>query len=121
LISAAWTDLHADDQLPSATPDRQTATLASLPQLLHARTIVDALLSRLRACHEAPKQEECQRATTELTGDVAASKPHRAAVWTTLNDEQRALVLLVLARLMARLIAAQRNAAIATRKDKNHE
>ena len=43
------------------------------------------------------------------------------AVWATLDDEQQALVVAVLARLIARLTAAQSNVTVTADKDKNHE
>lgn len=44
-----------------------------------------------------------------------------AAVWATLDDERRALVVAVLARLIARLTAARSNVTVTADKDENHE
>ena len=76
LIPAAWTDLHDGPNAPRA--NRHAATLASLVQLLRARTIVDALLRRLGASdREAPQPQAEGReraATAELPEDADTSR-----------------------------------------------
>ena len=47
LIPAEWTDLASAVQLPRALRAHTATTLGSLEDLLHARAVVDALLSRL--------------------------------------------------------------------------
>jgi hypothetical protein len=49
LIPAEWTDFASRTQTPRTLLAPGTATLGSLEDLLHARAIVDALLSRLPA------------------------------------------------------------------------
>src|SRR5204863_4288408 len=64
LMPAAWTDLHS----PCTTDDRP-ATLASRAELLHMRTIVDALLRRLDASiDEAPSTQKGRDGATPISG-----------------------------------------------------
>jgi hypothetical protein len=51
LIPAEWTDFASRIQAPRTLLAHGGATLGSLEDLLHARAIVDALLSRLPALH----------------------------------------------------------------------
>ena len=65
LIPASWTDFPGSDQPISADHSRHVA-LASLSDLLHARSIIDALLRRLPTFCEEPAQltgKERERAT----------------------------------------------------------
>jgi hypothetical protein len=63
LIPASWTDLEmVPDKVPAAMTGPQ-APIASPSQLLHARTIVDALLRRREASKEGGSHcggEECK-------------------------------------------------------------
>ena len=64
LVPAAWTDLHGTPEAQAADP--QTATLASIEQLLHTRALVDALQRRFEASdRQVPMAEEDKRATTD--------------------------------------------------------
>src|ERR1700737_1106053 len=73
LIPASWTDLKAaPDKAPAASTDQQ-ARLASLSQLLHTRTIVDALVRR----REASEDRAAQSGGEEWKG--GATEPARAA------------------------------------------
>ncbi len=70
LIPAEWTDLNSSS---SSTGHCDSATLASIDQLLRMRTVVDALLRRRApSTSEATKpitDEETNRATTtQLSG-----------------------------------------------------
>jgi len=68
LIPAAWTDLPVTQHAPRASPQRtRVAFLASHAELLHARTIVDALLRKLNAANTAlPPAAEDIHAAAEL-------------------------------------------------------
>ncbi len=77
LIPAAWTDLPPTSHTPSIAPADPFASLASLRQLLHARTIVDALLDRIGVSNDASQQKGCERETAELSGNVSAAKRQR--------------------------------------------
>ena len=62
LIPAAWTDLKVPNE---STKHAQPALLASCTQLLHARTIVDALRRRLAAAdplqRPTPQEQFCAK------------------------------------------------------------
>lgn len=105
LVPAAWTDLPIAQHLPRASPQcARAAFLASHAELLHARTIVDALLRQLDAaqlsCHR-------NRRTAMQQLSFLDPPPQRGAVpvWEALDKEQRAHLVLRLARLIARAIA----------------
>jgi len=49
MIPADWTDLGAAAQPQKSLPAQTASTLGSLQDLLHARVVVDALLSRIVA------------------------------------------------------------------------
>ena len=66
LIPADWTDLALPAQLPS-TPT--TTTLGSLPDLIHTRAVVDALLGRL-----APATNESGRSPATKESKLARKK-----------------------------------------------
>ncbi len=66
-IPADWTDLAPAVQPRGAVCAKQTATLGSLEDLLHARTVVDALLGRLAR----PESEEAN-STAKKEGVLAA-------------------------------------------------
>ncbi len=69
LIPASWADLTTTpDKAPAATTG-QPARLASLTQLLHTRTIIDALLRR----HRAPDQAGPQSGGEEWKGGATES------------------------------------------------
>src|SRR4029453_17981367 len=73
LVPAAWTDLHASRQSSLGAARTQPTSLASYSQLLHARTVVDALRRRLEAADTAqpPTPQESNRAAVELSGSTA--------------------------------------------------
>jgi hypothetical protein len=60
LIPADWTDMAPTIQ-PRGAAAKQTATLGSLEDLLHARAVVDALLDRLAG----PESEEASSTVNE--------------------------------------------------------
>jgi len=81
LVPAEWTNLNSTANFVH----KQSATLASLDELLHMRTVVDALLRRLAsATCEAAKpinDEESNRAeATQLSG---TSSPRDLPLGTT--------------------------------------
>ena len=70
LVPAAWTNLNST---PDLTVQKQSATLASLDELLRMRTLIDAFLRRLASvAEEAAKpinEEESNSAkATQLSG-----------------------------------------------------
>jgi hypothetical protein len=68
LIPAAWTNLHAPPPSSRGGPQAQSATLANRSHLLHARTVVNALLQRLEARDTAlPIPQEMSHAAAELS------------------------------------------------------
>jgi len=77
-VPADWTDLdgHA---APADPRGSSPAVLACVVDLLHARTIVDALLNRLDSSRsvEQPDSEEGKRATTNGTMAHEATSPLR--------------------------------------------
>jgi hypothetical protein len=67
LIPASWTDLSHDENEPPAPKNQATASVASVVQLLHMRTVVDALLRRLQAsASDDPYPEEITRAAVHI-------------------------------------------------------
>jgi hypothetical protein len=76
--------------------------MASHAELLHARTIVDALLRQLNAANTAlPPAAEDIHAAAELPTTSARS----CTVWEALDNQQRTRLVLRLARLIAQAIA----------------
>ena len=82
LIPAAWTNLtEAPDKAPVATTGSHSA-LASINQLLHTRTIVDALLRRRGISDEVISHsggEEWKGGATE-PARTAAAQGHRGSL-----------------------------------------
>lgn len=76
LVPAAWTDLPIAQHLPRASPQcARAAFLASHAELLHARTIVDALLRQLDAAHTVlPPQSEDSHATAKLSRPTTSAR-----------------------------------------------
>lgn len=73
------------------------------PELLHARTIVDALLRQLDAAHTVlPPESEDSHAAAKLSRPTTSARRTRMGA---LDKEQRAHLVLRLARLIARAIA----------------
>ncbi|MBK7234969.1 MAG: hypothetical protein IPI02_04775 [Sterolibacteriaceae bacterium] len=106
LIPTEWTDLHGSQC--SAPADLTSHSLALLSDLLHARTIVDALLRRL----PAPGQETDQRPRKERQHDATESEhcggsiPDSSA-WKQIGEEQQKVVIEVLARLIVQAALPQ--------------
>ena len=78
LIPAAWTDLSTVPDKAAAATTGPQAALALVSQLLHTRTIVDALVRRgeasdQRAAHSGG--EEWKGGATEPAGTAAAQRP----------------------------------------------
>jgi hypothetical protein len=70
LVPAAWTDLHTSQDRPSSKEQRsQAASLAPRSELLHVRTVINALLQRLEAANTAPPSvsAESSHAAAELS------------------------------------------------------
>ena len=59
-IPAAWTDLELR---PSLSGQQSSATIGSLPDLLHACKVVDSLLRKLDASEQITAMEERKHAT----------------------------------------------------------
>jgi hypothetical protein len=93
LIPASWTDLEmVPDKVPTITGP--LAPIASLSQLLHTRTIVDALLRRREASKEGSSHcggEECKGGAIEACSnrcDPTATR-QSGTLWTTNKKPQR--------------------------------
>src|SRR2546421_4016391 len=76
LIPAEWTDFASRTQAQPTILAPGAATLGSLEDLLHARAIVDALLSRLPALH---RENEKLPATKESPIARKKSEPVRSS------------------------------------------
>jgi hypothetical protein len=104
LIPAGWTDLAAVPvaEPAAATENGRPHSLARLVDFLHARTILDALLSRVPGPRPNPATtEESCRAT-----DSGASRAARAAgnAGRALDPEARAKAIEILARMIAQTL-----------------
>jgi len=53
--------------------------------------------------------------------ETSSSQEDDSAVWTALDDERRATVVTLLARLIVRLTAARNNVSLAAEGEANHE
>ena len=113
LIPAEWTNLASTAQ-PLSTV---ATTLGSSEDLLHARAVIDALLSRLAP---ATREDGNSPATKEST--LARKNRNlfdflldESDAWETLPEEHQAVALQILARLIAQ--AARPN----QEREKNHE
>jgi hypothetical protein len=74
LVPAAWTDLP-NDSSHASTQRIRVAFLASHAELLHARTIVDALLMQLNAANTAlPPAAEDSHAATEFSRPTTSAR-----------------------------------------------
>jgi hypothetical protein len=119
LLPAAWTDLHG-------APIVQPATLASLKELIQARTVVNGLLRRCGAPQREappPEMDERSRAATvdELRGDKSSGLlAGTAPVWEALDQAQRTEVVATLARLIAKVVEPPK-AAVADAAEKSDE
>lgn len=100
LVPAAWTDLPIAQHLPRASPQcARAAFLASHAELLHAQTIVDALLRQLDAAHTVlPPESEDSHAAAKLSRPTTSARRTRMGA---LDKEQRAHLVLRLARAIA--------------------
>ena len=76
LIPATWTDLPIAQHLPRANPQRaRAAFLASHAELLHARTIVDALLRQFYAANAVlPPESEDSHAAAKLSRPTTSAR-----------------------------------------------
>jgi len=75
LIPAAWTDLRTTPDKAAAVTTRPQASLASISQLLHTRTIVDALVRQRKASEQRASHsggEEWKGGATESARTTAA-------------------------------------------------
>jgi len=91
-------------------------TLGSLEDLLHARAVVDALLSRLavqKARTRAPLQGRRAHLRRNLNlFDLLLNEIH---IWEILENEHKTLAIEILARLIANAATDNYN------REKNHE
>jgi len=101
MIPANWTDLASEAQPQKSLPAQTAETLGSLQDLLHARAVVDALLSRIVAPaseagngRRAPLREKYPTLFDLLLDETSP--------WETLHEEKKLLVIEILARLIAR-------------------
>jgi len=80
LIPAAWTDLPASRQSSPGARRTQPASLASRSELLHARTVVDALLRQLGTANtgQPPTPRENSDAAAEFSRSTAVTGRPRA-------------------------------------------
>lgn len=93
LIPAAWTDLG-----PSLSDQHSSVTIGSLPDLLHARKVVDSLLRKLDSSEQITSKEERKRATataplarggtTEHLGKLRLRDPKNGHQYTVEADRQ---------------------------------
>ncbi|CDH45175.1 hypothetical protein BN874_2130008 [Candidatus Contendobacter odensis Run_B_J11] len=76
LIPADWTDWARPDPGAPATPDGQGTLLGSLSDLLHTRSLLDALLNRPSPFEERrhAKEPALSGKPTAQTGDLGASR-----------------------------------------------
>ena len=116
LIPAEWTDFASRTQAQPTVLSPGAATLGSLEDLLHARAIVDALLSRLPALHRenkklpATKESSIARKKSE---PVRSTAPRNLPVGT-LHEEHKRLAIESLGRLIANWLRNQN-------EEKDHE
>ena len=103
-IPACWTDLKTDhDKALGATHPQ--ALIASLSELLHTRTIVDALLRRRGASdEEVPHSggEEWKGGATEPARTAAPTG--NPAVWNALDDKPKTAAIATLVRLIGQVV-----------------
>ena len=91
LIPVDWTDLASPAQPQQVRSAQTAATLGSLEDLLHARAVVDALLSRLAALQSengtppATKESPCARKQSE---PVRSASPRNLPVGNTARRAQ---------------------------------
>jgi len=92
LIPAEWTDFASRIQAQPTAPATGAATIGSLEDLLHARAIVDALLSRLPTFQreskklQATKESPIARSKSEL---VRSSAPRNLPVGNPARGTQK--------------------------------
>lgn len=73
LIPGSWTGLRTGGERGAPADDQQASLVADIVQLLHARTVVDALLRRLGASDAALGRERGERGrATDPVRDVRA-------------------------------------------------
>jgi hypothetical protein len=76
IIPASWTDLSGQKpkSLASADSHPTSNVIATIPHLLHARKIVDALLCRLNYSEEERKRAQAIGSVAHIAGPVTALK-----------------------------------------------
>ena len=119
LIPAAWTDWRNADASPGEDDMDRTSSLGKLGDLLQLGKIIDALLSR--HAESAPHVESSHAAEPGVSRPCATAPSDRLptrpppATWEQLDEAARLAALGVLARLIARMLAA------ASAKENDHE
>ena len=114
LIPAAWTDWRNADASPGEDDMDCTSSLGKLGDLLQLGKIIDALLSR--HAESAPHVESSHAAEPGVSRPSATATDAPApATWEQLDEAARLAALGVLARLIARMLAA------APAKENDHE
>ena len=104
MIPADWTDLGSAAQPQKSLSEQSPATLGSLQDLLHARAVVDALLSRIVApaseAGNSPALKECPIAR-EISNPLRSSSRRNQPMGDSARGKEL-LVIEILARLIAR-------------------
>jgi hypothetical protein len=101
LIPTEWTDLDSSTPGVAAVP-KQNPHLGFVADLLHTRAVVDALLHRRPHPMATTKNLFARRTTIVQRNLNFLDLPiPEAQVWETLKNEQRAVAIEVLARLIA--------------------
>ena len=117
LIPADWTDLPSAAQPQKGSSAQTAATLGSLEDLLHARTVVDALLSRIvtPVCEAGNPPAGRRAILREKYPTLFDLLLDETCPWEALHDEHKALVIEILARLIAKATLGNPD------KEKDHE
>jgi hypothetical protein len=80
-IPADWTDFQHKDNSGATDHAHQAATVASLSDLLHARSIIDALLRRLPAsCDKTTQLTEKENKRATVPRPHEGSNPRHSSV-----------------------------------------
>jgi hypothetical protein len=73
LVPADWTNLNCTSDF---TIQKEIATLGSLSELLHLRTVIDALLRRLASAEATNNEESNGVKAAQLSGPAAPGDLH---------------------------------------------